>query len=73
MNWITCRQTFVQTRCPLPGDQALKTLQGNSFRVTMRTRRDPNIPAGSAIETVPRAGSVAPRASVVELVVSAGR
>ena len=57
----------------LPRDQALKVLQTNSFRVTVRDRRDPNIPAGSAIETVPKGGTVAPRGSVVELAVSTGR
>ena len=43
----------------LPRDQALKTLQNNSFHVTVRERRDPRIPAGLAIETVPPAGAVA--------------
>jgi hypothetical protein len=54
-------------------DQALKTLQANSFHVTMRDRRDPRIPAGEAIETVPKAGFAAPRGSEVELDISAGR
>jgi serine/threonine protein kinase len=54
-------------------DQALKTLQANSFHVTVRDRRDPRIPAGEAIETVPKAGFAAPRGSEVELDISAGR
>jgi len=57
----------------MPRDQALKTLQNNSFHVATRDRRDPRIPAGSAIETVPRAGIAAPRGSDVELDISAGR
>ena len=35
----------------LPRDQAIKTLQNNSFHVTTRDRRDPRIPAGNAIGT----------------------
>jgi serine/threonine-protein kinase len=54
-------------------DQAAKTLQSNSFRVTTRQRRDPRIPDGVAIETRPLAGTVAPRGSDVELTISSGR
>jgi serine/threonine-protein kinase len=57
----------------MPRDQAVKTLQNNSFRVTIRERRDQRAPAGSAIGTVPVAGSVLPRSSEVELSISAGR
>jgi beta-lactam-binding protein with PASTA domain len=52
-----------------PREQAAKTLQDNSFRVTVRQRRDSR-PEGVAIETRPPAGTVAPRNSVVELTVS---
>jgi serine/threonine-protein kinase len=54
-------------------DQALQTLQNNSFHVTPRDRRDPRIPAGSAIGTNPPAGAVVPRGADVELDVSSGR
>jgi hypothetical protein len=54
----------------MPRDQAVRTLQTNSFRVNVRDRRDPRIPAGVAIGTVPAAGSVQPRGSEIELDVS---
>ena len=54
-------------------DQALKTLQNYSFHVTVRDRRDPRIPAGVAIGTVPAAGTVLARNSEIELSISAGR
>jgi serine/threonine-protein kinase len=54
-------------------DQAVKTLQGNSFHVTVRDRRDPRVPAGVAIDTLPKAGNALPRGSDVELNVSSGR
>ena len=57
----------------MPRDQAVRTLQTDSFRATERDRRDPRIAAGVAIGTLPQAGMVAPRNSEVELDVSAGR
>jgi serine/threonine-protein kinase len=57
----------------LPRDQAMQQLQANSFRVTTRDRRDPRIPAGSAVDTSPPAGAVVPRGSEVELDISSGR
>jgi beta-lactam-binding protein with PASTA domain len=56
-----------------PRDQAIKTLQNNSFHVIVHERRDPRIPAGSAIDTRPPANTVAPRNSDVELTISLGR
>jgi serine/threonine-protein kinase len=56
-----------------PREQALQMLQNNSFHVTVRDRRDPRIPAGTAISTNPPAGAVLPRGSDVELDVSSGR
>jgi len=57
----------------LSRDQAIKTLQSNSFKVTTRDRRDPRIPQGNAIGTIPPAGTVLPRNSDIELSISAGR
>ena len=57
----------------LARDQAVRTLQINSFRVALRQRRDQRIAEGTAIETRPPAGSVAPRNSEVELTISSGR
>ena len=57
----------------LSRDQAIKTLQSNSFKVTTRDRRDPRIPQGNAIGTTPPAGTVQPRNSEIELSISAGR
>jgi serine/threonine-protein kinase len=57
----------------LPRDQAVATLQNNSFKVTLANRRDPRIPAGVAIATNPPAGTVLPRGSNVELAISSGR
>jgi serine/threonine-protein kinase len=54
-------------------DQATRTLQTNSFRVTVRQQRDQRIPEGIAVGTTPPAGENAPRNSNVELIVSAGR
>jgi serine/threonine-protein kinase len=57
----------------MPRDQAIRTLQSNSFQVNVRDRRDPRIPAGVAIATNPAAGSVVPRKSEIQLDVSAAR
>jgi serine/threonine-protein kinase len=57
----------------LSRDQAIKTLQSNSFKVTTRDRRDPRIPQGNAIGTTPPAGTALPRNSDIELSISAGR
>jgi beta-lactam-binding protein with PASTA domain len=57
----------------LPRDQAVTTLQNSSFHVTLRDRRDPRIPAGSAIASNPPAGTVLPRGSAIVLDVSSGR
>jgi hypothetical protein len=57
----------------MPREQAVKTLQNNSFHVVLRTRRDPRIPEGIAIATTPAAGTVIPRNSEVELSISSGR
>ena len=57
----------------LSRDQAIKTLQSNSFKVTTRDRRDPRIPQGNAIGTTPPAGTIQPRNSDIELSMSAGR
>jgi serine/threonine-protein kinase len=56
-----------------PRDQAVKALQSNSFRVTVRQRRDQRVPEGVAIETRPPFGSIIPRGTEVELTVSSGR
>jgi eukaryotic-like serine/threonine-protein kinase len=56
-----------------PRETAAQNLQNNSFRVTVRERRDPRVPVGAAIGTNPAAGTVLPRGSEVELDVSAGR
>jgi serine/threonine-protein kinase len=56
-----------------PREQAAKLLSDNSFRVTVRERRDNRVPAGTAIETRPAAGMVTPRGSDVELWISQGR
>jgi beta-lactam-binding protein with PASTA domain len=65
--------TVIPDVANMPRDQALKTLQNNSFHVTVRDRRDPRVPAGAAIGTVPAAGTVQPRNSDIELSISAGR
>jgi len=57
----------------MPQDQAVKMLQNNSFKVTLRTRRDPRVPAGNAVDTLPKPGTAATRGSEVVLDVSAGR
>jgi serine/threonine-protein kinase len=54
-------------------DQAVRTLQNNSFHVVVRTRRDPRIADGIAIGTTPAAGTVVTRNSEVELAISSGR
>jgi serine/threonine protein kinase len=56
-----------------PRDEAIKTLQSNSFRVTVRGRKDPRVPAGIAIGTTPPAGSVQPRGAEIVLDISNGR
>ena len=57
----------------MPRDQAIRALQNNSFHVTTREQRDARVPAGSAIETRPAAGTVATRNSDVQLSISSGR
>jgi serine/threonine-protein kinase len=57
----------------MPRDQAIKTLQNNSFRPQVRERRDARVPAGTAIGTAPAAGAIVPRNSEIELGVSSGR
>ena len=57
----------------MPRDQAVRTLQNNSFRVTQRQRRDQRVPEGVAIDTRPAAGVISPRNSEVELFISQGR
>jgi serine/threonine-protein kinase len=54
-------------------DQAVRTLQNFSFRPTQRDIRNPRVPAGAAIGTVPAAGTPLARGSEVELDISAGR
>jgi len=61
------------TLANVPRDQAVKTLQNNSFHVTVRDRRDQRLPAGTAIDTLPKAGNAVPRGSEVELNISSGR
>jgi serine/threonine-protein kinase len=56
-----------------PRDEAVKTLQSNSFHVVVKQKRDARVPVGIAIGTLPQAGSVQPRGSEVELDISAGR
>jgi serine/threonine-protein kinase len=56
-----------------PRDQAVRTLLNSSFRAVLRDRRDPRIPAGSAIGTTPPAGTLQPRGAEIELDISAGR
>src|SRR5205807_9833019 len=41
-----------------PRDQAVRTLQNNSFKVALRTRRDPRAADGVALATNPPAGTV---------------
>jgi serine/threonine-protein kinase len=54
-------------------DQAARTLADQGFRLgATRSRRDPRIPAGAAVETQPAAGAVVPRGAPVDLVISAG-
>jgi serine/threonine-protein kinase len=55
----------------MPRDQAIRTLQNNSFRVSVRERRDTRVASGVAIGTVPPAGTIQPRGSEVELDISA--
>lgn len=57
----------------MPRDQAIRTLQNNSFHVTVRDQRDQRIPNGTAIETRPPAGTVLTRNAEVQLSVSSGR
>ncbi|MBV9597278.1 MAG: protein kinase [Chloroflexi bacterium] len=65
--------TAVPDVSSLARDQAVQTLQNNSFRVTLRDRKDPRIPSGFAVGTNPAAGAVLPRNSEVELDISSGR
>ena len=66
-------QTPIPDVVGMPRDQALKILQTNSFRVTTRDRRSPQVPAGVAIGTNPPVGTVIPRGADVELDISSGR
>jgi serine/threonine-protein kinase len=66
-------QTPIPDVVGMPRDQAIKTLQSNSFRVTARDRRSQTVPAGVAIGTNPPVGTVTPRGADVELDISAGR
>jgi serine/threonine-protein kinase len=54
-------------------DQAVRTLLNSSFHAVQRDRRDPRVPAGSAIGTSPPAGTLQPRGAEIELDISAGR
>ena len=65
--------TAVPAVTNLPREQAVTTLQNNSFHVSLRERRDPRIAAGLAIDTNPPAGTVLPRGSAVVIDVSSGR
>lgn len=65
--------TAVPDVADAPRDQAVRTLQSASFRVVLRQKRDPRVPAEVAIDTTPPANTVLPRGSQVELNVSAGR
>jgi serine/threonine-protein kinase len=65
--------TAIPSVADMQRDQAVRTLQNNSFKVVMRQRSDQRIPQGVAIETRPVAGTIATRNSEVELVVSSGR
>ena len=56
-----------------PREQAIRTLQSNSFRVNARDRRDQRVPAGVAIGTNPAAGTLLPRGADVQLDISSGR
>jgi serine/threonine-protein kinase len=54
-------------------DQAARALAEQGFRLgNTRSRREPRIPAGVAVETQPAAGAVVPRGASVDLVISAG-
>jgi serine/threonine-protein kinase len=54
-------------------DQAARALTDQGFRLgATRSRRDPRLPAGAAAETQPAAGTIVPRGSAVDLVISAG-
>jgi serine/threonine-protein kinase len=57
----------------LPRDQAVRALQSSGFRVLLRERRDPTVPANLAIETRPGGGTITPRGTEVELFISTGR
>jgi serine/threonine protein kinase len=50
--------------------QAVRLLQDNGFRVSVRERRDPRVPSGAAIDTRPGAGAVVARGTEVELTIS---
>jgi eukaryotic-like serine/threonine-protein kinase len=65
--------TAVPDVANMPRDQAIRTLQNNSFKVLERARRDPSVAAGNAIDTQPAARTVAPRNSQVQLNISQGR
>jgi serine/threonine-protein kinase len=54
-------------------DQAARALGEQGFRVgATRSRREPRVPAGVVVETQPAAGTIVPRGTPVELVLSAG-
>ena len=66
-------QTPIPDVSNMPREQAVRTLEANSVRVTVRQRRDQRVPEGVAIETRPADGTLQPRNSEVDLVVSSGR
>jgi serine/threonine-protein kinase len=56
-----------------PADQAARTLADQGFRLgTTRSRREARVPAGIAVATQPAAGTIVPRGTAVELVISSG-
>jgi serine/threonine-protein kinase len=56
-----------------PADQAARALGEQGFRIAAtRSRRDPRVPAGVTVETQPAGGTIVPRGTAVELIVSAG-
>jgi serine/threonine-protein kinase len=65
--------TVIPDVANMPRDQAVKTLQDNTFQVTVRDKRDARVPTGTAIGTTPAAGTVVPRKSDIELSISSGR
>jgi serine/threonine-protein kinase len=70
---VATGSTTVPDVANMPRDQAIRTLQNNSFQVNVRDRRDARIQPGIAIGTNPPAGAVLPRGSQIELDISAPR